>query len=95
MNKTGYNDKSDVWSLGCLLYEACALAPPFLATNQNALAQKIKIGQFHPIPLHYPKSLSHLITTMLRVDVCYVICDKEVVFYNAIPCSHKYCCFSG
>lgn len=69
MNKTGYNDKSDVWSLGCLLYEACSLVPPFLATNQKSLAAKIKTGRFRPIPSHYPGSLSHLISTMLRINV--------------------------
>ena len=69
MNKTGYNDKSDVWSLGCLLYEACALVPPFLAANQKSLAAKIKTGRFHPIPSHYPESLGHMISTMLRVNV--------------------------
>ncbi|XP_028402949.1 LOW QUALITY PROTEIN: serine/threonine-protein kinase Nek2-like [Dendronephthya gigantea] len=68
MNKSGYNAKSDVWSLGCLLYEACALTPPFLAANQKSLAEKIKIGRFRAIPSHFPESLSHLISTMLRVN---------------------------
>ena len=68
MNKTGYNDKSDVWSLGCLLYETCALVPPFLAANQKSLAAKIRTGRFRPTPSHYPESLNHLISTMLRVN---------------------------
>ena len=36
--------KSDVWSLGCLVYEMCALSPPFLASNPLQLARKIERG---------------------------------------------------
>jgi serine/threonine protein kinase len=36
-----YNERSDIWSLGCLLYELTSLRPPFTASNQLALAKKI------------------------------------------------------
>jgi len=36
-----YDFKSDMWSLGVLLYELCALCPPFDATNIAALIMKI------------------------------------------------------
>lgn len=68
MNNTGYNDKSDVWSLGCLIYEVCSLVPPFLAPNQKSLAEKIRVGRFRSIPSHFPDDLNHLISTMLRVS---------------------------
>lgn len=41
INEKGYNEKSDVWALGCLIYEMCALAPPFDATNHVNLAVKV------------------------------------------------------
>jgi serine/threonine protein kinase len=46
-----YNSKSDVWALGCLIYELCALEPPFQAKTHFDLAEKIKSGIISPLPL--------------------------------------------
>lgn len=40
-----YNEKSDVWALGCVLYELCTLRHPFEANNQSALMLKIIRGR--------------------------------------------------
>lgn len=37
-----YNEKSDIWSTGCLIYEIAALRRPFEASNHLALAKKIE-----------------------------------------------------
>ena len=39
-----YNHKSDIWSLGCVLYELCTFRHPFEAKNQGALIMKIVRG---------------------------------------------------
>lgn len=40
-----YDSKSDVWSLGCLVYELCARKPPFHAQNITELASKVSKGR--------------------------------------------------
>lgn len=64
----GYNEKSDIWALGCLLYELCALQPPFDAANHLALAVKINAGKFNRIPAAYSDDLHRAIRWMLTLD---------------------------
>jgi len=55
--ESNYDEKSDIWSTGCLLYEMCALRPPFEATNHLSLAIKIKDGKFERIPMQFSEDL--------------------------------------
>ena len=63
-----YNEKSDIWSLGCFLYELATFSPPFNATNQLSLALKIKSGNVDNIPNIYSQELSSVIMCLMRVN---------------------------
>ena len=68
INEKEYDEKSDIWSLGCLVYELAALRPPFDASNAVSLAVKINQGRYARIPSRYSKELMDTITSMLQVN---------------------------
>lgn len=39
-----YDNKSDIWSLGCMIYEMVCLQPPFKAPNMDMLYKKVLSG---------------------------------------------------
>lgn len=63
-----YTLKSDVWSLGCIIYELCTREPPFNAKSHYQLVQKIKEGKVAPLPNVYSNELSAVIRDCLRVN---------------------------
>lgn len=48
-----YTYKSDVWALGCVLYELCTLKHAFAADNLLGLVYKIVQDKHEPIPSIY------------------------------------------
>ena len=60
-----YNYKSDIWSLGCVLYELCALKHPFVADGILALVPKILNEKYPPIPDKYSPELKTLLSRLL------------------------------
>ncbi|NWU70031.1 NEK3 kinase, partial [Pterocles burchelli] len=61
-----YNNKSDIWSLGCILYELCTLRHPFQASSWKHLILKICKGSYNPLPSHYSYELHYLIKQMFK-----------------------------
>lgn len=63
-----YSFKTDIWSLGVILYEICCLKLPFKAMNQFQLQKKILDCKYSPIPARYSKDLKRLVEDLLVVD---------------------------
>lgn len=63
-----YNQKSDVWSLGCILYEMVTLRHAFDSNSMKGLVLKILRGTYPEIPSHYSQDLKDLISEMLIKD---------------------------
>jgi len=61
-----YNQKSDIWSLGCMLYEMTSLKHAFDAKNIKGLVLKILRGSYPPIPEVYTQDLKGLIDDLLQ-----------------------------
>jgi len=62
-----YDAKSDIWSLGCVVYEMVALRPPFRAEDMEGLYRKVVRGLYPRIPPHYSQDLSEVIAALLQV----------------------------
>uniref|UniRef100_A0ABM5GLE6 non-specific serine/threonine protein kinase n=1 Tax=Pogona vitticeps TaxID=103695 RepID=A0ABM5GLE6_9SAUR len=63
-----YNNKTDMWSLGCVLYELCTLRHPFEGSNLPQLVLKICRGHFMPVSTKYSSELRALISQLFKTS---------------------------
>ncbi|XP_061910730.1 serine/threonine-protein kinase Nek4 isoform X3 [Entelurus aequoreus] len=60
-----YNHKSDVWALGCCVYEMSTLKHAFNAKDMNSLVYRIVGGKLPQMPIKYDPQLGEMIKSML------------------------------
>ncbi|XP_055398219.1 serine/threonine-protein kinase Nek5 isoform X2 [Bubalus kerabau] len=63
-----YNNKTDIWSLGCVLYELCTLRHPFEGNNLQQLVLKICQAHVPPISPRFSRDLQFLISQLFEVS---------------------------
>eukprot|EP00195_Chlamydomonas_chlamydogama_P014873 CAMPEP_0202909088 /NCGR_PEP_ID=MMETSP1392-20130828/48237_1 /ASSEMBLY_ACC=CAM_ASM_000868 /TAXON_ID=225041 /ORGANISM="Chlamydomonas chlamydogama, Strain SAG 11-48b" /LENGTH=1008 /DNA_ID=CAMNT_0049598709 /DNA_START=59 /DNA_END=3081 /DNA_ORIENTATION=- len=68
-----YSEKADIWSLGCVMYHAMMLKPPFDGTNPLSVASKIVEGSYEPLSdppggPAYSLHLKQLVKAMMTVE---------------------------
>ena len=80
--KEGYNTKSDIWSLGVVLYELCSFNNPFDDKNEEIIFQKVIYAKYPSLGNKYSKELIRLIDEMLRIKPEERISIKDII--------HKY-----
>ncbi|XP_053322307.1 serine/threonine-protein kinase Nek11 [Spea bombifrons] len=64
----GYDSKSDIWSLGCILHEMCCLEHAFTGYSFVSVVIKIVEGETPSLPNHYSSDLNLLMNRMLNKD---------------------------
>lgn len=67
-NGEGYNEKADMWSLGCLIYQMASLSHAFTSPNYVTLYQKISSVQYKKSLPSYPPILSSFIEKLIQRD---------------------------
>ena len=83
-----YNQKSDVWALGVILYELCTFRHPFNAGNHAALILKIMTANPEPILACYSNNLQKIVNCILEKKIekrpnCWDLLNMKIISEKA------------
>ncbi|CAK5097325.1 unnamed protein product [Meloidogyne enterolobii] len=84
-----YNEKSDVWALGCCFYEMCTLNKAFDAENLPTLLNKIINSEYEPLKKIYSQEVRLLVREMLRISPQQRPASSQLLDQIAVSESHQ------
>ncbi len=60
-----YDNKSDIWSVGCIIYQLCTYTPPFICSSLLEIYHNITKGYYSPIPYSFFHEMKEIIKQIL------------------------------
>lgn len=79
-----YDYKSDLWSFGCVIYEAICLKPPFNADDMQGLYKKVIKGEYPPLPRTFSKDLHSAVSGLLQVNPNNRLTCDQILTFNSV-----------
>ncbi|TMW57369.1 hypothetical protein Poli38472_003294 [Pythium oligandrum] len=79
MDNLPYDGKSDVWGLGCVLYELAALTPPFQGKAMGTLVMQIVSASPPPLPSRYTQDFETLVLQLLTKNPMHRPSAREII----------------
>ena len=94
-NDNPYSYKSDLWSIGIIIYEMCALKVPFNGKNLDELYKNVCSGKIERISHIYSDDLWKMILMLLQVDVkkrvnCKEFLDSDLIMNKIIEMKENF-----
>ena len=83
-----YNEKSDIWALGCILYELCTYKHPFESNNPSILIQNILNKNPSPIPNTFDSHFNEIFKELIKKEMikrpsCKLILKDQYIMKKA------------
>ena len=63
-----YNFKSDIWSIGCILYQMAGLKMPFQGKNIKEVYHNLKNVNIPPLPEIYSNDIIYMVKKLLKIN---------------------------
>ncbi|KAK8882489.1 Serine/threonine-protein kinase Nek2 [Tritrichomonas musculus] len=84
-----YDEKSDIWALGCVIYEMAALMPPFYGNDKDVLKNNIQTSTIQRFSSRYSDSLWRIVCWMLEKDPAKRPTVLEILEYRKVALTLK------